>query len=113
MAAVPSIAARRHTPWRKHRPHLQTLKCESLLWQVGRAEEEARSLFHFMLRTNSSPEAMKSLICVTDREFAALCAWAESRPTIAARLNDMMIFRSEVLKYFEAMLIEERSACSS
>lgn len=107
---------KQRAPWRKHRPHIQTAKCESAVWAVGRVADEAHCLFEFMQRNHRSIEEMIALITVSDTEYRELCFWAESHPVIAARLNSMMEFRDKVLRAFR-FLVElheaQRSACSS
>lgn len=115
--ALPSIAPKRHrATWRKHRRHLQTVKCESMLWAVPRVADEAHCLYEFMQRNGRTVEEMVALIAVSDSEYRQLVLWAESRPAIAARLDDMMKFRDDVLRAFR-VLVElhelETSACSS
>lgn len=73
-------------------------------WSVGRVEDEAKCLYQYMRRNNTTVEEMVALICVSDREFAELTAWVNARPAIAGKLDEILSFRQRVLVYFKAML---------
>jgi hypothetical protein len=95
MPSLPALASRRKRPGNT---------CEAIHWTIPSAESEARSLLVCMKRTGATIADMVALITVTDAEYAALCEWAQSRPAIAGRIDDMMGFRSDVLKCFDALL---------
>jgi|HubBroStandDraft_4_1064222.scaffolds.fasta_scaffold195135_1 hypothetical protein len=108
LPSLPPKRHQRHAPWRKQRSHddpkYRIGSLEAVQWKVGSAEAEARSLLVFMRNTNASYSDMVQLITLTDGEYKALCEWAGDKPTIAVKIDDMMVFREKVLLHFKGML---------
>jgi hypothetical protein len=124
MATVPAPLAdnprskRRHQrTWRKQYQEQEPNPgnaCEPAHWATGRAKEEARSLFRFMINTKASPQQIAEMICVTDAEFEELSAWANASPrAVAVHINETMEFRVDVLRYFEELLEKEKPCLES
>lgn len=108
-----SIAA----PHKRNHSHndkkYRTGASEAAEWRVGRVADEAHVLYDFMKRNGRSVPEMVELISVSDVEYAELCKWAEDKPPIASRLNDMMEFRDKTLKAFLTLVeLHEASAQS-
>jgi len=105
-----ALAPPGYAPQRRHKARARKRGQDKLAcWRTGRAVDEARSLLDFMLRSRCTVDEIVNWICVDDRQYRELCAWAADKPSLAGNLDNMMAFRDRVLNIF-LFLVEGHEA---
>lgn len=96
-----------------HRNGRELLKPMSMkdAWRTPSASAEARHCFA-IAQANGGIEHMRELISVSRQERRELFAWAAGAPSLAVRIEKMLLFRDAVLFEFNRLATLKTSLTS-